>query len=80
MTGSRVDSTESRQRAVEELLAKGPDYVVLTLGANGAMFAEKPSPAPTAGTLSIKQVTPGQDFLPEKVVDTTVSAVCRSAF
>jgi len=39
------------------------------------MFAEKPSPADGGtGKLSIKQVTPDQNVVPKKIVDTTVGS------
>ena len=47
------------------LLQKGSEYVVLTLGSQGAMFAQKGE--------SIQHVVPDQAIVPDKVVDTTVS-------
>lgn len=63
-----VDSTDSCRQAVQCLLGKGPEYVVLTLGAKGAMFGRK------EGDKSIfSEIGPDSDIVPEKVVDTTVS-------
>ncbi|XP_066912013.1 ribokinase-like isoform X1 [Clytia hemisphaerica] len=65
LSGLQVDSPEKRQGAIKGLLQKGPEYVVLTLGSQGAMFAQKGG--------SIQHVVPDQSVVPDKIVDTTVS-------
>lgn len=67
LSGIEVDTPEACRKAVQCLLDKGPEFVVLTLGSKGAMFGQKDSNG------SVMQIEPNKDIIPETVIDTTVS-------
>jgi len=69
LTGMSLgDGSEQRRRVVEVLLSKGPEYVVITLGSEGAVFGCKADSTVTHVRPDSGQVT--------KVVDTTGAGDC----
>ena len=66
LSGLEVNTPEACRKAVQCLLDKGPEFVVLTLDSKGAMFGQKD------GNGSVLQIEPDKDIVPKKVIDTTV--------